>query len=480
MACPGLRVRAALRRPPRRRRSGRRSRRGAGPGALGFRLLILPTDLYDRLGGDPFAIADQFPPIGWRGDLPALEWTAVAAAGPHGGRSAEGAERAAQRHAPGRRPGVARRQPARLRAAGARSHVCCADLWALLPTSRRGDLWPATFAFGNARGFHVLSCRADAGRPSTAISPRSRPATTPKAPTSCGCKPPSRPATRRRMDALFAGRSRGRWIRIAFLLCALAILNSPFILMFIKPAPPSPPAPAAVKPALPAADACPPLDDHERQQLADSLQQLARQHGIDVPHETTAAALTDSIEKIDRSLIDGEPGRDPGRLRDLGPVQRQLRRSCGSTASPITTPPDLLPSKWWKNCTTKSARNSGPLDDAASAGTIEPLGFDTGPTGDNPHGERVALHAERSAGGQSRVRGPAQAAGRRGPAAADRHGMAGRHDRLGARPTPSRVFSRRRSSSRRAASQEGERRREEDRRISHPGRPGPPRSRAAG
>ncbi len=44
-----------------------------------------------------------------------------------------------------------------------------------------------------------------------------------------------------------------------------------------------------------------------------------------MPRDTTAAALNDGIEKIDQSLGAGEPGRDPGRLRDLGPVQRQLR-----------------------------------------------------------------------------------------------------------------------------------------------------------
>src|SRR5262249_9413688 len=38
------------------------------------------------------------------------------------------------------------------------------DLWALLPTSTRPDVWPATFAFGNKHGFHVL-VTPDATRP---------------------------------------------------------------------------------------------------------------------------------------------------------------------------------------------------------------------------------------------------------------------------------------------------------------------------
>src|SRR5262245_27239090 len=50
------------------------------PGALAFRLLIVPRRLYEDVGGDPFFIAEQLPP-NWaaRGDLPALEWTAGAA-----------------------------------------------------------------------------------------------------------------------------------------------------------------------------------------------------------------------------------------------------------------------------------------------------------------------------------------------------------------------------------------------------------------
>src|SRR6516162_11376186 len=47
------------------------------PGALAFRLLVLPRPLYDRLVGDPFRVADAFPPE-WqvRGQIPSLEWTA--------------------------------------------------------------------------------------------------------------------------------------------------------------------------------------------------------------------------------------------------------------------------------------------------------------------------------------------------------------------------------------------------------------------
>src|SRR5262249_43846440 len=47
------------------------------PGALGFRLLVLPRKDYVRLGGDPFLIDDRHPPP-WHppGGLPSLTWPA--------------------------------------------------------------------------------------------------------------------------------------------------------------------------------------------------------------------------------------------------------------------------------------------------------------------------------------------------------------------------------------------------------------------
>src|SRR5882672_10237648 len=41
------------------------------PGAFGFYLLVLPAAAYANLGGDPFVIADRFPPA-WdtRGEIP--------------------------------------------------------------------------------------------------------------------------------------------------------------------------------------------------------------------------------------------------------------------------------------------------------------------------------------------------------------------------------------------------------------------------
>ncbi len=54
---------------------------------------------------------------------------------------------------------------------------------------------------------HVLVVPRAAGPAFEGYITRSRPATTPRALTSCGCKPPSRRGDQRSMDALFAGRS---------------------------------------------------------------------------------------------------------------------------------------------------------------------------------------------------------------------------------------------------------------------------------
>ena len=126
------------------------------PGPLAFRLLILPAALYDHLGGDPFAIADQFPP----------DWQAAAICRPWSGR-------------PGRRRPEPWRQLQKVLDVphsatllggvqalldGSRlvferpapdTHLM-RGLWALLPTNSRRDLWPATFAFGNACRFHAV------------------------------------------------------------------------------------------------------------------------------------------------------------------------------------------------------------------------------------------------------------------------------------------------------------------------------------
>jgi hypothetical protein len=128
-----------------------------GPDApLAFHFLALNRPLYEALG-DPFAIAERFAPE-WasRGGLPVLTWpgeplpprrlediTALFKAGD--GPLLLGAT---QSLLDGGRLMLKRDSP---------DDVVLRAIWQLLPTRTRCDLWPATFAFSNALGFHVVA-----------------------------------------------------------------------------------------------------------------------------------------------------------------------------------------------------------------------------------------------------------------------------------------------------------------------------------
>lgn len=131
---------------------------GAGrPGVLAFRLLLLTRGDYQYLGGDPFWVADQFPPP-WaaRGELAQLSWPPEVPAP----RTVEQVRGVLKREHDG--PDLL--GGAQILVDGGRlvfeRPVPDTDLlralWTLLPTSTRCELWPASFAFGNALGFDVL------------------------------------------------------------------------------------------------------------------------------------------------------------------------------------------------------------------------------------------------------------------------------------------------------------------------------------
>jgi hypothetical protein len=127
------------------------------PAGLGFRVLILARPDYINLGGDPFVIADQFPvPWAARGALPALLWPAKLPASPTVAHLQEILQRAeegpnllggSQILIDGGRLVFERPAP---------DSEAIRNLWTLLPMSTRCELWPATFAFSNALGFHAV------------------------------------------------------------------------------------------------------------------------------------------------------------------------------------------------------------------------------------------------------------------------------------------------------------------------------------
>jgi hypothetical protein len=155
---------------------------------LGFHLLILPRPAYARYLGDPFMVAERFPPV-WsaQGTLPELSLPAV----PLPPRSVADVRRVLQRVKSGAlledeevsEAGEIQRttensvSPALLGGVQvlvdggklaferpAPDAELVRGLWTLLPTANRGQLWPASFAFGNGLEFDAL------------VTPRARPA----------------------------------------------------------------------------------------------------------------------------------------------------------------------------------------------------------------------------------------------------------------------------------------------------------------
>jgi hypothetical protein len=128
-----------------------------GPGdPLAFRFLVLGRELYRHLG-DPFAIADRYPPP-WdaSGTLPGLEWPRevlpprtveqVDAVLKHGDSPL--LLGSTQAIVDGSRVVVKRPAP---------DETLLRGLWQLLPDRSRCDLWPASFAFSLELGFHFAA-----------------------------------------------------------------------------------------------------------------------------------------------------------------------------------------------------------------------------------------------------------------------------------------------------------------------------------
>ena len=210
------------------------------PGALGFRLLVVPAEFYSEIGGDPFYIADQFPPD-WqaRGELPTLEWTAAGPPArtvetlqkvldvPHsatllGGVQAllDGTRLVFERPAPD--AGLLR------------------GLWALLPTNSRCEMWPATFAFQNGGQFHAVVVPLGAAGEAVGYIDEKQAGDYPEGNYEWRLQSAVEHGDQNEMEALLARRSRRQMIRLALgLLVVMAVI--PPVVMLLPAAPPAPP-----------------------------------------------------------------------------------------------------------------------------------------------------------------------------------------------------------------------------------------------
>jgi hypothetical protein len=127
-----------------------------GRGALRFHVCVLRENEYAGLGGDPFMVAERCPPT-WdaSGELRSLTWPRV----PFPDRTVEDVRRVLKRPdgpnllggcqvlLDGGRLAFERTAP---------DAQVLRDLWTLLPTRSRAEMWPATFAFSNSLRFHAI------------------------------------------------------------------------------------------------------------------------------------------------------------------------------------------------------------------------------------------------------------------------------------------------------------------------------------
>jgi hypothetical protein len=294
------------------------------PGALGFRLLVLPHDAYAYLGGDPFALADRFPPP-WagRGELPTLSCPAE----PPSRRTVAEIQSLFERHK--------LIQPTLLGGVQALvdgGHVVfersepdpdvIRALWTLLPTRARAGIWPATFAFGNRLGFDALVVPKAQGVEFVDYLREEQAGDYPEGRYEHSLQVAAESGDQVELDHLFARRSRADVWRLAIVLLIVVLILTVVMNWLSPEAPPPPAAPATTKINLPPPEAFHKLNDQERQSLTAALTDLAEKIGVPEPRPATAEDL---MQAIDAKLGTMDPARDPGELRQYGPPLRQLR-----------------------------------------------------------------------------------------------------------------------------------------------------------
>ncbi|MFO0880234.1 MAG: hypothetical protein U0840_23035 [Gemmataceae bacterium] len=289
----------------------------AGPDALAFHVLALPRTLYADLAGDPFHVAEQLPPV-WQAsaDLPSLEWTAP----PPPRRSVDDVRRVlnvvaertqlllggVQALVDGGRLAFARKRP---------DPDLVRDLWALLPEATRCELWPTTFAYGNALRFHIAVVPEAQGPAFAAYVPEADMGDYPEGRYEFALQKAAEESDQAEIDGLFARRSRGQMLRLAVGLLAAFV----GITLFLAPG-------SVEEPALPPPAAFSVLDDLERGRLAARLQALARKHDLRIPEGSSEKELRQAVVALDRQVEERWPsGRQAGDHSTTGPVQRQLR-----------------------------------------------------------------------------------------------------------------------------------------------------------
>jgi hypothetical protein len=256
------------------------------PGAIGFRLLVLIRQAYEELTGDPFHIAEQYPPF-WQeeGELPTLKWTA----GPVPPRTVREVEKVLQSTDSATLLGgvqalidagrlvFERREP---------DTRLLRRLWTLLPTSTRCNLWPASYAFGNALGFDVLVVpRADPAQYESYLR-EEQAGDYPEGRYELNLQIAAESGDQAALDALFARRSSKETLRLAVIILAVVAVIAVLMNWGNPPSRSTLPGPGKTSPNAPAdpgnpplAGPFPPLTAETQSQLAQDLHRLVARLG---------------------------------------------------------------------------------------------------------------------------------------------------------------------------------------------------------
>jgi hypothetical protein len=291
-------------------------------GTLGFRLLVLSRADYACLGGDPFHLAEQFPPPWSAHDgLPTL--TEAAPSPPRTVEALSTILKApnsavllggVQALLDGGHLVFERKEP---------DGRLLRHLWALLPDSSRAELWPASYVFAASHPFHAVVTPRAAAADYRGWLFEEQAGDYPEGRYELSLQTAVESGNQADLDALLARRSRSQMVRLAWLLLAFFVLGP--VVAALLPMPHREPPPAAARPNLPEERACPELTPQERKRMRERLGAMARKLDLPPPAGDADAALAGALEALDAKLGTGGEQRDPGKLRDLGPLQRQLR-----------------------------------------------------------------------------------------------------------------------------------------------------------
>lgn len=296
------------------------------PGALAFRLLVISRKEYETFLGDPFAIAERFPPA-WeaRGTLPTLSWP-LETTPP---RTVAQVQKILQPATSATYLGGAQALVDGSRIVFERAgpdNDLVRNLWALLPYSTRGKLWPATFAFGNALRFDVLVVpRADDVTYASYLN-EEQAGDYPEGRYELALQTAAEAGDQRGLDDLFHRRSSTQTLKLALvILVGFCLLAGAMQMLRHRPDPPTPPvAPLTTKRTEPPLDKDFParMPDAMRVEVARGLKALMKDLGIPISGNPDIREL---LATLDQKLGSPDRQRDPGPLKDHGPLERQLR-----------------------------------------------------------------------------------------------------------------------------------------------------------